>query len=276
MKVLLRAKQLRRFADGGEVDSDVEASNASDDPIRELNRRKGWTADEEDAPRARSLTPKGGSESADSTAESPEPAKKQSFSEAFSAAKDGSTFSWNGKQFKKEYAKPAAKATAPTEGPARGMNRAPAASNTRADASRAMADRASLDAQQRRAASEARAQEAREAKDEIKRESRSVRDTSGESKSGFGSKITNVPKPGARSIYADLDPAKIAAGAATIASAVPAIRAVRMGTEIVKGARAAAAAREASKQISRDADRVPLKNGGLVQRQTVKSHGKAC
>ena len=38
-------------------------------------------------------------------------AKSQTFKEAFKAAKDGSTFSWNGKQYKKEYAsakKPAA------------------------------------------------------------------------------------------------------------------------------------------------------------------------
>lgn len=31
-----------------------------------------------------------------------------------------------------------------------------------------------------------------------------------------------------------------------------------------------------SKQITRDADRVKLKNGGLVKRATAKSHGKAC
>lgn len=48
----------------------------------------------------------------DTKSSSDEPAKavkKQSFSEAFKAAKDGSTFEWNGKQYKKEYAsKPAA------------------------------------------------------------------------------------------------------------------------------------------------------------------------
>jgi hypothetical protein len=35
----------------------------------------------------------------------PDTGKRQSFGEAFKAAKDGSTFEWNGKQYKKEYAK---------------------------------------------------------------------------------------------------------------------------------------------------------------------------
>lgn len=35
--------------------------------------------------------------------------KKQSFGEAFRSAKDGSTFEWNGKMYKKEYASPAKK-----------------------------------------------------------------------------------------------------------------------------------------------------------------------
>lgn len=35
----------------------------------------------------------------------PKETKRQSFGEAFKAAKDGSTFEWNGKQYKKEYAK---------------------------------------------------------------------------------------------------------------------------------------------------------------------------
>jgi hypothetical protein len=43
-------------------------------------------------------------------AEAPKPAKKQTFAEAFKNAKDGSTFTWNGKQYKKEYAQPKAKA----------------------------------------------------------------------------------------------------------------------------------------------------------------------
>lgn len=34
----------------------------------------------------------------------PKETKRQSFGEAFKAAKDGSTFEWNGKQYKKEYA----------------------------------------------------------------------------------------------------------------------------------------------------------------------------
>jgi len=38
--------------------------------------------------------------------------KKRSFKEEFAAAKDGSVFTWNGKQYKKEYAKPADKPAA--------------------------------------------------------------------------------------------------------------------------------------------------------------------
>ena len=51
------------------------------------------------------------------------PAKKQSFSEAFKGAEDGSTFEWQGKKYKKEYAsekksapsKPAPKAEEPAK-----------------------------------------------------------------------------------------------------------------------------------------------------------------
>lgn len=42
--------------------------------------------------------------SSESSTKSEAPAKKQSFSEAFKGAEDGSTFEWQGKQYKKEYA----------------------------------------------------------------------------------------------------------------------------------------------------------------------------
>lgn len=37
----------RHFADGGETDPDLEAANASDDPIAYMNKVKGWTDTEE-------------------------------------------------------------------------------------------------------------------------------------------------------------------------------------------------------------------------------------
>lgn len=49
-------------------------------------------------------------------ANSPAPAEKpakQTFGQAFKSAKDGSTFEWNGKQYKKEYADSSAPASAP-------------------------------------------------------------------------------------------------------------------------------------------------------------------
>ena len=67
----------RRFADGG----DVEAANQTDDPIRALNKSRGWTADEEDTP-------------------------KQSFKQAFAAARKAgdAKFTWNGKSYTTELA----------------------------------------------------------------------------------------------------------------------------------------------------------------------------
>lgn len=222
MKVLMKAKQLKRFADGGEVnrdawmryasvnadeDADVKAANESDDPIRELNRRKGWTADEDDAPKSRSMASARDSDpeptkaqAAPAKASDPEPpkaqtapAKKQSFSEAFASAKDGSTFEWNGKKYKKEYAKPSPSAFK------RGGNELP-----------------NEQARMRRSAADERAK--------------------GESKSGMGPKITNRPAPGAPSPYA--------------------------------GKEAWAKYRESQARGYAD--------GGLVKRQTVNLHGKAC
>lgn len=38
----------RKFGEGGVTDDDLEAANASEDPIRTLNKRKGWTSTEDD------------------------------------------------------------------------------------------------------------------------------------------------------------------------------------------------------------------------------------
>jgi hypothetical protein len=69
-----------------------------------------------------------------------EEGKRQSFSEAFKSAKDGSTFEWNGKQYKKEYAKaPAAKKAAPEREDGKFMD------TTTTAAKRSAADRADED-----------------------------------------------------------------------------------------------------------------------------------
>ena len=59
--------------------------------------------------------------SSEPSTKSETPAKKQSFSEAFKGAEKGSTFEWQGKQYKKEYAsdkKPALKAESAPSKPA--------------------------------------------------------------------------------------------------------------------------------------------------------------
>ena len=114
-------------------------------------------------------------------------------------------FNFNGKKYTTEMAKTPSKTRVSSPPPvesARGMGRAAMADNTRAGASKAMADTAAFEAQQRRGASEARAKAAREADAEMERESRGQR-RQPESTSGMGSKITNRPAPGARSIYED-------------------------------------------------------------------------
>ncbi len=87
----MATRKLRKFKDGGVSADDLEAANASDDPIETLNARKGWT---------------GGDEA---------PARKQSFKEAFAEARRGGdkTFEWNGKKYTTEVAgdKSAAKAS---------------------------------------------------------------------------------------------------------------------------------------------------------------------
>ena len=66
-------------------------------------------SDEDERP-----APTGMSEATKLEPEKAESKKPKSFKEAFAAAEDGSTFEWNGKKYKKEYAKPtAAPAPAP-------------------------------------------------------------------------------------------------------------------------------------------------------------------
>jgi len=75
----MKAKKFRKYEEGGPVnDADLAAANASPDPIRELNRRKGWTKD----------------------ADAGEP-KAISFGESFRRAKDSGlkTFAFKGKQY---------------------------------------------------------------------------------------------------------------------------------------------------------------------------------
>lgn len=90
----MATRKPRRFVEGGVTSEDLEAANASEDPIAELNSRKGWT---------------GGEESPEPAAA---PARKQSFKEAFAEARrgGGKTFEWNGKKYTTEMAgeKPAA------------------------------------------------------------------------------------------------------------------------------------------------------------------------
>lgn len=81
----MKATKFKRYSDG-------ELVEAGSGPM-------GDSDDSDDSP-------------APARAAEPEAPKKQSFREAFASAKDGSTFEWNGKKFKKEYAKPAAKSPA--------------------------------------------------------------------------------------------------------------------------------------------------------------------
>lgn len=82
MKALMKPKKMGRFADGGEVTT----MNDGSEQVNDMSSKGS-----QDSPAA-------------------EPVKKVSFKDAFASAKDGSTFEWNGKKYKKEYAKPAAKA----------------------------------------------------------------------------------------------------------------------------------------------------------------------
>lgn len=107
----MATRKHRRFAEGGATAEDLEAANASEDPIAELNARKGWT---------------GSTEAAE-----PAAPRKQSFKEAFAEARraGGKTFDWNGKKYTTEVAgaKPTTKpATDTGDETARLRARAPA------------------------------------------------------------------------------------------------------------------------------------------------------
>ena len=89
----MATRKPRRFNEGGVTVDDLEAANASEDPIATMNARKGWTGSEEVA--------------------EPVAPRKQSFKEAFAEARrgGGKTFEWNGKKYTTELAgaaKPAA------------------------------------------------------------------------------------------------------------------------------------------------------------------------
>jgi hypothetical protein len=86
-------RKTKRYDGGGVTEDDLEIANASEDPIQELNRIKGFTTSED--------------------SNSPIP-KKQSFKEAFAEARKGGdkTFEWEGKKYTTKLAsenKPATK-----------------------------------------------------------------------------------------------------------------------------------------------------------------------
>jgi hypothetical protein len=86
-------RKTKRYDGGGVTEDDLELANASEDPIQELNRIKGFTATEDSS--------------------SPAP-KKQSFKEAFAEARKGGdkVFEWQGKKYNTNLAsenKPATK-----------------------------------------------------------------------------------------------------------------------------------------------------------------------
>lgn len=97
----MATRKIRKFKEGGVSADDLEAANASEDPIEALNARKGWTGGDDEAPIAPAAV-----------------ARKQSFKEAFAEARRGGdkTFEWNGKKYTTEMSgqKPAA-----TKAPAR-------------------------------------------------------------------------------------------------------------------------------------------------------------
>lgn len=76
-------RKAKRYDEGGVTEEDLSASNASEDPIETLNKRKNWTDTNED------MAP-----------------KKTSFKEAFAAARKAGdkTFQFEGKKFTTEMA----------------------------------------------------------------------------------------------------------------------------------------------------------------------------
>ena len=80
----MATRKTKRYDEGGVTADDLEAANATEDPIAELNKRKGWTGSSEEAA----------------------PAKKMSFKEAFAEARKAGdkTFQFEGKKFTTELA----------------------------------------------------------------------------------------------------------------------------------------------------------------------------
>jgi hypothetical protein len=79
----MATRKTKRYDEGGVTNDDLEAANATEDPIETLNKRKSWTdTGEEAAP------------------------KKMSFKEAFAAARKAGdkTFQFEGKKFTTELA----------------------------------------------------------------------------------------------------------------------------------------------------------------------------
>jgi hypothetical protein len=96
----MATRKTKRYDEGGVSKDDLEAANATQDPIETLNKRKGWTdtGEETSAPAA----------------------KKTSFKEAFASARKAGdkTFQFEGKKFTTDLASdkkaaPAAKAAEP-------------------------------------------------------------------------------------------------------------------------------------------------------------------
>lgn len=114
---MITKRKTRRFDDGG----DVDAANATDDPIAALNASSGWTDTDEATP-------------------VPTPAKPQSFKEAFASARsDGDkVFTWNGKSYTTQLAsdnKPVGNAGRGGQGGASAADMAPAVSRIPRDKS---------------------------------------------------------------------------------------------------------------------------------------------
>lgn len=84
-------RKVKRYDEGGVTDEDLSVANASEDPIAELNKRKGWTDTGEEGSATRSMSA---------------PEKKMSFKEAFASARKAGdkTFQWEGKKFTTELA----------------------------------------------------------------------------------------------------------------------------------------------------------------------------
>ena len=83
----------------------------------------------------------------------------------------------------------------------------------------------------------------------------------------MGSKITNRPAPGAKSIYSDLDPGKVAGAAATIASLYPASRMAGMAGRELMSAMERRAASEVVKRTAKEEAKKErtFKKGGSVK-----------